>query len=99
VKKHNKRFSKTKSINDLTSKFFHENKLGSKLLEKEIGITWTKIMDKLIVDRTNGIYCKDLNVFVKINSSPLKNELNLSKEKILQKLKKYHKKIKDIIFL
>lgn len=99
MKKQNKRLSKTKSINDLTSTFFHENKLGSKLLEKEIEITWNKIMDKLIVDRTNGIYCKDLNVFIKIDSSPLKNELNISKEKILQKLKRYHNKIENIIFL
>ena len=66
---------------------------------KEIEITWNKIMDKLIVDRTNGIYCKNLNVFIKIDSSPLKNELNISKEKILQKLKRYHNKIENIIFL
>ena len=99
MKNKKKRLSKISSINDLTSKFFSENKLNSKLFEKEIENIWYKMMDKLVVDRTSGIYCKNLKVFVKISSAPLKNELNISKLNILKKMKKYHEGIEDIIFL
>ena len=99
MKKDKRRLSKTTSIKDLTSKYFADNELGSKLLEKRIENTWNKIMDRFIIERTDGLYAKNLIVFIKINSSPLKNELRISKEKILIKLKKHHNNIKDVVFL
>ena len=38
-------------------------------------------------------------IYIKINSSPLKSELENSKEITLKKFQQYHKEIENIVFI
>ena len=66
-------------IQDLLKTF----KLDNKYKETELVISWEKIMGKTIAKRTQKIFIKDKKLFVKLNSAPLKSELNMSKSKIM----------------
>ena len=99
MKKNNKRERKIESIEKLTSNFFNQNKINSKLFDKKIENLWNTFSNKLIQERTTGVYCKNMIIYIKINSSPLKSELENSKEITLKKFQKYHKEIENVVFI
>jgi len=49
---------------------------------------WEEIMGKTIASRTEKLYIKDKVLYIHINSAPLKNELMMSKSKILEIINK-----------
>lgn len=57
--------------------------LSQKFDEKKIIESWGRIMGKMIANRTTKIFIKNSVLFVEVNSAPLKNELNMSKNKII----------------
>ncbi len=73
-------------LNDL----FKHYKLTGKLREKSIVHSWTRIMGKSIAIRTSKVYMKDKTLFVHLTSAPLKNELSMSKDKILDMFEQEH---------
>ena len=84
-------------IQELLRSFRIENKFK----ETELIISWEKIMGPTIAKRTSKIFIKDKKLFVKINSAPLKNELSMSKSKIMSLLFNEFGNaiIEDIIFI
>ena len=76
----NRRNSKPLSIKDLTSQLFEKNKITKNVLEAKIQNTWEELMGNNVTKRTKNIFIKDSKLFIKISSSPLKNELNNSKK-------------------
>ena len=93
------RKSKPLSIRDLTSEIYKSEKISKKIDSIEILNSWNKITNKLIQDRTEKVYIsKERKVFIKVNSSPLRNELENNKKKLLKELQKRHSKIEDVIF-
>lgn len=62
---------------------------------------WSEIMGQPIAEKTTQIYIKDRVLFVRLNSAPLRNELQMSKAKILQLYtQKFGKDcLKDVVFL
>ena len=99
MKKNNKRERKIESIEKLTSNFFDQNKINSKLFDKKIENLWNTFSNKFIKERTTGVYCKNMIIYIKINSSPLKSELENSKEITLKKFQQYHKEIENVVFI
>lgn len=93
------RKSKPLSIRDLTSEIYKSKKISKKIDSIEILNSWNKITNKLIQDRTEKVYIsEEKKVFIKVNSSPLRNELENNKKKLLKELQKRHSNIKEVIF-
>ena len=98
-KKNNKRHRKIVSIEKLTSNFFNQNKIDLKLFDKKIENIWNTISNKFIQERTTGVYCKNMTIYIKINSSPLKSELENSKEITLKKFQEHYEEIRSVVFI
>ena len=69
-------------IEDLLNVF----KLKGKFNETHIIASWERIMGAPIAKRTMSLYIRNAKMYVKLNSAPLKHELNMSKTKILELL-------------
>ena len=84
-------------INDMFSKY----RLSGKLREKQIINSWDQIMGISIAKRTSKRFIKEGILFVEITSAPLKNDLMLSKEKIIYLFEQEFGKgiLKDLRFL
>lgn len=61
-------------------------KIDEKLDEKKLIGSWNNIMGKMISKHTTDIYIKNKQLNVHLDSAALKNELLLSKSKIIQLL-------------
>ena len=93
------RKSKTLSIRELTSEIYNSKKLSGKIDSIEILNTWNEITNKLIQDRTEKVSISEEKiVFIKVNSSPLRNELENNKKNLLKKIVTKHNKVQDIVF-
>lgn len=57
-------------------------KLRSKINESRIRDGWAEIMGKPIAKYTSSVTLRDGKLYIKIDSAPLKQELNYSREKI-----------------
>ena len=83
-----KRSSKATPLKEAMNEMFQKYRLSKKFNEMKLIGSWESIMGKPIASRTSKIYIKDKTLFVKLSSAPLKNELLISKNKILELLEK-----------
>lgn len=67
------------AIHEMLKSFHIEDKFN----ETNLINSWEKIMGSPIAKRTSKVYIKDKKLYVHINSAPLKQELNMSRERIL----------------
>ena len=85
---------------DAFRKFLLEENLEMAYREKLLVESWEAIMGKPISSRTNGVFIKDKILIVKLSSAPLKQELTLQKEKVLERINEdFEGVIKDVRFL
>ena len=87
------------SLGDAIKEMVNTYHLKDKLNQSNIIINWEKIMGKTIAQYTSNIYVKDQKLFLKVDSAPLKNELNYAKSKIIEIVNKEagYAIIKDVI--
>ncbi|RZK12104.1 MAG: DUF721 domain-containing protein [Flavobacterium sp.] len=92
--------------NDITlkqaiDKLLNHYKLRGKFDETGIVAMWPEIMGSAVANRTKQIYIHQKKLFVRIESSVVKNELLMVKSAIVDKLneKSGSKVITDIVFL
>ena len=87
-------------IKEALQNLFKEYHLDDKLKEKKLIHSWGRIMGKTVAARTGKVYIKDNVLFVYLTSAPLRNELTLSKDKVMELLEKESGKgiIDDISF-
>ena len=87
-------------INHLIQKMIKESPHRDKLEEASIIHAWHQIMPGLISRRTVHIAVKQHKVFVKVNSAPLRQELQNTKQQILERLQNTCKDyiISELIF-
>jgi len=78
----------------------NDYKIDSRYKATIIKKMWMTIMGKTIASRTENITLYKKKLKVKINSAPLRNELNLSKTKVMEILEKELGKgvIEEIVF-
>ena len=84
------------AFNDMLDDYKIDSKYKATIIKK----LWLSVMGKAIASRTGKITLYKKKLHVKIESAPLKNELNLSKSKVLEILEKELGKgvIEDIVF-
>jgi len=92
--------------NDITlkegiTKMLSVYRLRSKFDETGVVAMWPEIMGKAIANRTTQIYIAHRKLFVRIESSVIKNELLMVRTGIIQKLNERagSEVITDLIFL
>jgi hypothetical protein len=99
--KKNERKSDTSTVGDAINDLLDNYHLKQKFNEKRLIESWNTLMGTTIANRTSKIYINNKILFVQLTSAPLKNELNMSKEKVMSIFTNEIGKgiISDIIFL
>jgi len=94
------RRSKTITLAEAIKDFVNEMGLNHKLDETSLINSWEEIVGRAISIRTSKIYIKNHILFVHLNSSVVRNELQMLKESLKNKLNEKAGKllIKDIVF-
>ena len=95
-----KRFNDDFSIGDAMKEFMKTNKLESGLDIVNVKETWTKMMGPAIKNYTSAIELKKNTLYIQLNSSVVKQELEYGKSKIIKMLNEELGKelIKEIVF-
>jgi len=94
------RRSKTITLAEAINDFVNEMGLNEKLDETSLIGSWEEIVGRAISIRTTKIYIKDHILYVHLNSSVVRNELQMLKEALKNKLNERASKalIKDVVF-
>lgn len=79
----NQRKSNTATVGEAIRDLLNAYRLQNKFDEARLIDSWDRLMGKSISSRTTRLFVKDKKLFVQVNSAPLKNELNLSRAKII----------------
>ncbi len=95
-----KRFNDDYSISDVMKEFMKTNKLESGLDIVNVKETWNKMMGPAIKNYTSAIELKKNTLYIQLNSSVVKQELEYGKSKIITMLNEELRKelIKEIVF-
>lgn len=89
------------TLKDAISKMLDVYRLRRKFDETSILAIWPEIMGTAIANRTKQIYIHDKKLFIRIESSVIKNELVMVRQGIIQKLNAHAgtEVITEMIFL
>lgn len=98
---HFNRSSQTLPIKSVVEAFLKTSNLEAKFGHEQIRQSWTEIMGEPIARRTTKLFVKNRKLFIQLSSAPLKNELIISKTKVLQRIHEFPggKSIEDLVFL
>ncbi|MDR2495739.1 MAG: DUF721 domain-containing protein [Tannerellaceae bacterium] len=76
-----------KAIGELLSDFFADNEpLREKLQVMRVQRAWGELLGSSIMQYTSGIYVRNRVFYVSLTSSVLRNELILSRERLIKSL-------------
>ncbi len=78
------RKSSTSNLRDAIDAMIDTYKIRGKYDENRLIGAWEEMMGKPIARRTERIFIKEKILFVKLNSAPLRQELTMSKAKVLE---------------
>ncbi|MCZ4225150.1 DUF721 domain-containing protein [Pedobacter rhodius] len=89
------------TLKDAISKMLDVYRLRRKFDETSILAIWPEIMGTAIANRTKQIYIHDKKLFIRIESSVIKNELVMVRQGIIQKLNAHagSEVINEMVFL
>ena len=90
-----------KSLKEAIEQMLQVYKIKRKYDETGIKASWPELVGKSVANRTKEIYIHDKKLFLRIESSVIKNELTLMRSQIIEKINNEAKSvlIEDIIFL
>jgi len=97
-----KRNKDTFSLKEGIDAWLKETRMSKKFDITRINAEWEQIVGKLISDRTTKLFVKENKLFLKVDSAPLKKELQLSKENLKNIILEYTNNenfITDIVIL
>ncbi len=97
----NSRKSDSQSLKEAIESLLKVYQLQHKFQETFISANWEQIVGKPIAARTSEVYAKNGKLFLKISSAPLKKELLITKQKLIEVVNKAADQniIEEIIFL
>lgn len=72
------------SLKDVIGKLLKAYKLDDKLAERRLISAWDEVMGKMIAQHTKDIFIRNKQLFVVLDSSALRNELSMAREKIVK---------------
>ena len=98
--KKNNRQQNTASLKEVMGKLLETYRIDQKYSETELVSSWERLMGKPIASRTSQLFVHKKILYVKLSSAPLKHELNLSKSKVLEIIRREFNDqiIDDIVF-
>ena len=98
--KFSERKSETSSVKDAIDAMLDSYKLRGKFDQSKLINSWESMMGKPISRRTEKMFIKEKVLFVKLNSAPLRQELTISKSKVLEIIHRHFDKdlVVDIKF-
>jgi predicted nucleic acid-binding Zn ribbon protein len=79
-----KRTSDTARVGDALKAMLKQFHLEERYEENRLKATWEELMGKPIARRTTRLFVKKKVLYVKLNSAPLRQELNIAKPKMLE---------------
>ena len=90
----------TEKISDVIQQIFQQNNLQQKLDEVDIMQSWEKVLGSTIKNYTTELIIQNGVLYVKLSSSVLRNELMMTRSKLIASLNEKVGKevIKDIVF-
>lgn len=97
----NNRKSDITPLGDAIDALLKAYRLKDRYQDAGVVISWEKIMGKAIANYTERTFIKNGTFFIEITSAPLKNELAMSKQRIIKLLNEEAGKeiIEEIVFL
>lgn len=100
IVKPSSRKTKAISLKDAIDSFLESFNLQTKYSETHLIVSWEKLMGKTIASRTEKIYIRDNKLFLKISSSPLRQELLMAKSKLIKLINQElgNHPVEDVIF-
>ena len=95
------RFNEANSIRSIIQKVTSSKLLGGGLKKVFLSKVWFNVAGRNVSQYTGNIYIKNNTLYLKINSSALKQELSYGKDKIIENFNKEigTNEIKKIIFI
>ena len=94
------RRSKTTPIRELVTALMQKYGADEKIAEVRLLNAWEELLGKRIMQFTKNLYIKDRKLFVTINSSIVKAEINMIKNQLIAKLnEKAGKNLIDVIII
>jgi hypothetical protein len=95
------RRSQATPMKDAIEAFLKSFDLKTKFNETYLIAFWERMMGKTIASRTKEIYVKDRILYLKIESSPLRQELFMAKTKLINLINKDigESVVDDVVFL
>jgi predicted nucleic acid-binding Zn ribbon protein len=72
------------SIKEVIEQLLKAYKLDDKLAERRLIQSWEDVMGKMIANHTKDIFIRDKQLFIVLDSSALRNELAMAREKIVK---------------
>jgi predicted nucleic acid-binding Zn ribbon protein len=76
------------TLSEALSRFVDSFHLRNKLNEVQVVESWKELVGETIYDHTFDIYVKDKTLFVKVDSSVVRQELNFMKRRLVEKINK-----------
>ena len=95
------RFKESYSVRSIIQKISYNKLLSGGLSKVFLNKVWLNVIGKNVSQYTENIYIKDNTLFLKINSSVLKQELSYGIDKIIENFNKEvgSNEIKKIVFI
>jgi predicted nucleic acid-binding Zn ribbon protein len=78
--------SNEQSLGDAIREFLHSYHLEDKLNETKVIQAWGKIVGPMVEKHTHGLYIQNRILFVKVDSSALRQELSYSRSNLVVSL-------------
>ncbi|MBL7114112.1 MAG: DUF721 domain-containing protein [Bacteroidales bacterium] len=78
--------SNTRSLKDVVSDFLQQNKLDTRLKERNLVNSWESVVGKTINRTTKKIYIRDKKLYIHLSSSVARNELHMLKDELIKRL-------------
>lgn len=91
----------TESIGEVLKQYFEENPFFRRKLAESRAVTgWSKLLGPMIASYTSNIYYRNGILYVSLNSSVLRSELLMAKDRLITKLNEHAgiHIINDIVF-
>lgn len=73
-------------IADLLNRYLREEGLETPLNERRLVDSWPKVMGPLIAKYTGELFIKNQMLYVRLNSSVLRQELSMNRQLVVRKL-------------
>ena len=95
------RFKESHSVRSIIQKISYNKLFGDGLRKVFLNKVWSNVIGKNVSQYTENIYIKDNTLFLKINSSVLKQELSYGIDKIIENFNEEvgSNEIKKIVFI